>query len=274
LGVADITLTSAAHPPASVELLDMADADWARRTLLVITAEPLAASASLMLPFTRARVSRDSDLHEVEALAGTSFDTVVIDGPALGPSRRALAAAWAGEHVDPEGRIVILLEPSAGGSGGTHALTNLAWLGVATLDGHPCAVLRPAEGAGQPRDDGGTGPAADTADIAGRLAAVAQTLLAIPHEQRSDGPASSALDRARRDRVDSETALLQHLRTFAKELADERRLRIAADARHRDLADRHRTLEARYARLRDSKLGSVAVRYWRLRKNLRRTWDG
>ena len=269
--MADITLTSATHPPASVELLDMADADWARRTLLVITAEPRSASGSLMLPFTRARVSRDSDLHEVEALAGTSFDTVVIDGPALGPARRDLAAAWAGDHVDPDGRVVILLEPSAGGSNGTRALTNLAWLGVATLDGHPCAVLRPVGGAGQPRDDGGTEP---TADVAGRLTAVAQTLLAIPPAERSDGPTSSAPDRARRDRVDSETALLRHLRILAKELADERRLRIAADARHRDLAHRHRTLEARYARLRDSKLGSVAVRYWRLRKNLRRTWDG
>ncbi|MEQ7129277.1 hypothetical protein ABN034_32755 [Actinopolymorpha sp. B11F2] len=266
--MADITLAPEDRSPASVELLDMGDADWARRTLLVITAEPRAASASLMLPFTRARVLRDGDLHDAEALAGTCFDTVVIDGPALGPVRRDLAAAWASEHVRPDGRVVILLEPAAGGSDATGVLTGLAWLGVATLDGHPCAVLRPAGGAGRPN-------AAETrADIAGRLTAAAQTLLAMPQAGRAGRPASSALHRAKRDREDSEKALLHHLRTLAKELADERRLRIAAEERHRDLERRHRTLETRYARLRDSKLGSATVRYWQLRKNLRRRLDG
>jgi hypothetical protein len=313
--VADTALAPGGPTLASVDLVDLAGVDlagtdWARCTLLVVTAEPRAASASLRLPFTRARVAGDDDLDDAEALAETCFDTVVIDGPALGPERRDLAATWAGEHVRPDGRVVILLEPSAGGPDARGTLTGLAWLGVGTLDGHPCAVLRPTDRAARHED----GEAAD--DIAGRLAAAGQTLLAMPRTERpatwsaapGNGRAGAGQagneragagqagneragkeragkeragkeraaddERARRDRAESESALLHHLRGLVKELTAERRLRIAAEARHRTLEHRHQTLQTRYARLRDSKLGSATVRYWQLRKDLRRRWNG
>ncbi|MGH3490003.1 MAG: hypothetical protein ACRDP8_19105 [Actinopolymorphaceae bacterium] len=288
--MADTALAPGGPTLASVDLVDLAGVDLAgtdraRRTLLVVTAEPRAASASLRLPFTRARVAGDDDLDDAEALAETCFDTVVIDGPALGPERRDLAATWAGEHVRPDGRVVILLEPSAGGPDARGTLTGLAWLGVGTLDGHPCAVLRPTDRAARRED----GEAAD--DIAGRLAAAGQTLLAMPRTERpatwpaapGNGQAGNGHagneraaddERARRDRAESESALLHHLRGLVKELTAERRLRIAAEARHRTLEHRHQTLQTRYARLRDSKLGSATVRYWQLRKDLRRRWNG
>jgi hypothetical protein len=283
LSVADSALATGDPTPNSVDLVDLAEEEWARRTLLVITAEPRAASASLRLPFTRARVCGVDDLGDVAALAETCFDTVVVDGPALGAERRDVAATWAGEHVGPDGRVVILLEPSAGGAATTDSLTGLTWLGVATLDGRPCAVLRRAGAAPMPEGEV-TGD-----DIAGRLVAVGQTLLAMPPAERPvtppaptapcddgqrGGEGQSRRDgQSGRDREDSEAALLHHLRRLVRELADERRLRIAAEERYLKLEHRHRTLQAKYSRLRESKLGVATARYWRLRKSLRRRWN-
>ena len=73
----------------------------------------------------------------------------------------------------------------------------------------------------------------------------------------------------RRERHDSEAALLAHLRSVADALEEERRRRGAADRRYETLLKPYKDLEKRHDRLLSSKLGTLTVRYWRLRKKLR-----
>ncbi len=261
--------------PHAVDLADLTGEDWRGDALLVVTAGPAAASAGLMLPFRRARICCVDDTWDVESLTAElkahTFDTVVIDGPSLGPARRDAAAARAGECVQGDGRIVVLMD---GGptdhAAGDHAsdgaaavrIPGLVWDAVAMLDGRPCAVLRPqAPGTA-------TDPAGD--DVAGRLATMAQTLEATRRGDAVGRPARAAAARAARGRYSSERALLEHLRGLAGALAAEREERSRSERQRRELEKQNKALQTQHSRLLGSKLGTVTVRYWQLRKSLRR----
>ncbi|HZC28038.1 MAG TPA: hypothetical protein VE287_13495 [Actinopolymorphaceae bacterium] len=278
--------------PASVHVVELTDTDRAAQSLLIITAGSATAKApscaGLLLHFDRARVVQVGSAHEVESLGvelkADSYDTVVIDGPVLGPAVRDAAASRAAESLRTGGRIVVLMDPDPElppeaseappepRSAPTVSLAELTWEGVATLAGMPCAVLGRRADAPGAADDADDDQHGTPVDVAARLATMEQTLAARQAYDSATGGGQEGGSRAKRH--DSEAALLAHLRTAVQEQAAEQRRREQADQRREDLEKRYTSLERQHTRLRTSKLGLVMARYWQFRKRVRRTLGG
>lgn len=253
--------------PQPVDLPELTAEGRSDEAVLVIGAESSATPAGLRLRFSRARVWSIATVQELEPLvaaAGTrAFDTVVVDGPALGPDLSGAALGCAGPLVRPDGRIVLVMDRRLGAvDGWSSGGAGLAWHRVAMLGDQPCAVLGP----GRTGTDGGGD------DAPGRLATLAQALLAA--ERRSQAAALTRSEASERVRNRSEAALLVKLRSLAGELAAERARREEAEAARRSLLKRYESLEMQHRKLLASKLGRATTTYWRLRKGLRRRLDG
>ncbi|GAA5032363.1 hypothetical protein [Actinopolymorpha pittospori] len=260
--------------PRSVDLVE-ATPEWSGSDLLVLTTG--SAPSGLALPFQRASVAiltaRPSDNatnppagEAGDEAAATTYDTVVVDGPALGPALSVTALSRARTQVRPGGNVVVLpaettlADTSATSTSSPLAATDptdpvdlsgLVWVGVATLDGRLCAVLR--------ADRAGSG-----SDILGRLETMARTL-EVTGRRRAESQETSA-----DARFDSETALLGHLTRLTRELAAETAARTSAEQKYASLERQHRTLERQHSRLKASKLGALTLRYWQLRTGVRR----
>ncbi|MGW5361345.1 hypothetical protein [Actinopolymorpha pittospori] len=264
--------------PQSVDLVE-ATPEWSGSDLLVFTTG--SAPSGLALPFQRASVAiltaRPSDSGANPPAGGeaggeataTTYDTVVVDGPALGPALSVTALSRARTQVRPGGNVVVLpaettlADTSATSTSSPLAATDpadptgpvdlsgLVWVGVATLDGRPCAVLR-------------ADPAGSGSDILGRLETMARTLEVTGRRRAESQEASTDA------RFDSETALLGHLTRLTRELAAETAARTSAEQKYASLERQHRTLERQHSRLKASKLGALTLRYWQLRSGARR----
>ncbi|REF35419.1 hypothetical protein DFJ64_0798 [Thermasporomyces composti] len=283
------------------------DEDGRADDLAVVTADPAFAVVGLRLPFSRARVVwlHDPEVGgALDALTPGRYETVLLDAESLDPRRRGDVLRRAVESVRPGGRVVIALDvaravastsgtPPAGSDAPAEAadhapgpataaaapgspawstwettwetlsrsVPGLRWRGVGTLDGRLCAILRREEGLHREQDPG----SAD--DVAGRLATLEQAVTGVGHLLTERWRVECQAHR--RERHDSEAALLAHLRSVADALEEERRRRGAADRRYETLLKRYKDLEKRHDRLLSSKLGTLTVRYWRLRKKLR-----
>lgn len=258
--------------PRSADLVE-ATPEWSGSDLLVLTTG--SAASGLALPFQRASVAimtahpSGDDANPPAGDFGSdsapmTYDTVVVDGPALGPELSLAALGRARSQVRPGGNVVLLppettlADTPASSPLGAHDtptgpvdLSGLVWVGVATLDGRPCAVLR-ADGSGS------------AADILGRLETMARTL-EVTGRRRAESQEASA-----DARFDSESALLGHLARLTRELAAETAARTSAEQRYASLERQHRTLERQHTRLKASKLGTLTLRYWQLRSGVRR----
>ncbi|NYH89049.1 hypothetical protein [Actinopolymorpha rutila] len=220
------------------------------------------------LPFQRATVAGPDDL---DLLDRESYDAVVIDGPAIGAGRTTEVLAPTARCLRPGGHLVVVPADHRDASPPPPpppAELGVRWVGLALLAERPCALLR--KDAGLPRrqpDDAeaeAEAEADDSADVPGRLATMARTLDLAEWGQRAGREAALA------DRADSESALLRHLARLSADLAAEQAARSRLERDHADLQRRFETLDRQHRRLRSSKLGALALRYWQARSGLRR----
>lgn len=177
--------------------------DGQPRDLLVLTDAQRSGRNALALPFQDATVI-EADTAEQINVEGR-FDAIVIDRCCYDPQWLDSTADKLLAALRPGGRVIVTMQPTpdAFQVNKSATLTGLAWQGLASLNGQPCAVLY--------ADDQGTahaGPFLHTARIAIQLA--------------TSGESSAAIARYVESRGRSERALLLHLRALAEELARER----------------------------------------------------